>query len=240
MATESIAFQQEYEETPGKRKTKYDYTSVQTQYDPGYTEAGFEHPKRNTESKAGVKYNYKPTALRPWFLLLAAAFLLGCVVVAEYALRNEPSVSEIYQNTTLSRRKGSTVPAKGWLGAAWGNNLAPDGMPRARGMARMDRGDLRVVERVPGSTNFMPSGLTWTTVKTARIPGNSAQQSQTKEVSTSITVTTERVVSVTITPPADTSNIEESRTTTTGKVHPPSREITDILSNTELQQTNGH
>lgn len=218
MATESIAFQQEYEETPGKQKTKYDYTSVQTQYDPGYTEAGFEHPKRNQETKAGVKYNYKPTALRPWFLIFAAVFLLGCVVVAEYALRNEPSASQLYENTTLSRRNSLAVPAKGWLGAAWGNNLAPDGLPRARGMARMDRGDLRVVERVPASSMFAPSGLT--TVRTVRLPGSSAQQSQTKEISTSVTVTTERVVLVTITPPADTSNIEESRTTT-GKVQPP-------------------
>lgn len=218
MATESMVFQQEYEETRGTDRKNYDYTSVQTQYDPGYIheEAGFQHTKRNeNNSKDGAKYDYKPTALRLWFLLLAAAFLLGCIAAAEYALRTEPSASQVYQNTTFSRRGGPAVPAKGWLGAAWGNNLAPDGMPRARGMARMDRVDLRVVERVPGSTNYMPSGLT--TVRVTRAPVTS-RQSQTKEISTSVTVTTERVVSVTVTLPAATSNVGEPGTTT-GKVH---------------------
>lgn len=220
MAAEPTVFQV-FNETPGSRKTKYDYTSVQTLYDPGKAQSDHGRREQKSRAKTEANYNYKPTALRTWFLLFVVAFLLGCVAAAEYALRKEPSTSEVYKNTTssLSNRDSPSVAPKGWLGAAWGNNLAPDGKPRAQGLPRMDRGDFGLVERVPGSNAFMPTGLT---TRTSRV----MPMSQTKEIPTSRTITTERTVLVTITPPAETS--KDRKPTSTGKTEGRHRDLGNV------------
>lgn len=220
MAAGPTVFLEDCQVKPWRRETsKYDYVSVQTHYDPGQSQRNeLEETKDDGRARAEASYNYKPTALRTWFLLFVTAFLLGCVAVAEYALRNEPSALQVYKNETsgLSNRDLPMVPAKVWLGAALGNNLGPDGMPRAKGLPRMERGDIRVgpdhlVERVPGSTAFMPTGLTTRTAISSRV----LAISRTKEISTSRTLTTEKTVLVTITPPAETS--KDLAPTSTGK-----------------------
>lgn len=192
----------EYKKNSHRENFIYDYTSVPTCYDPGQV---LDEPIKLDGAKrlkAEATYNYKPTALRIWFLLLATTFLLVCIAVTEYVLETKPASSEVYRNRTsdLAGRDDLHVPSKGWIGGPWGSNLGPDGKPRARGLPLMDRGDdadKRLFQRVPGSSNFMPSGITTRTAW-------QGPSSQTREIPTSKTITTERPILVTITLPAET------------------------------------
>lgn len=220
------------QDTPDCRKTKSNYyVTVETCYDPGQLQGEVENFARKDEAKIEAKYNYRPTALRVWFLLFVTAFLLGCVVIVEYALRNEPSGSQVYKNATVSKRhNGLNVPAKGWLGPGVGNNLAPDGMPRPRGMPRLDREGPHagLVERVPFSGAYMPSGLTTRTAVASNKP-----HSQTTQVFTLETFTTESIVQVTITPTIEPAQPTQTAVISSEATSQPRAILTSVAAPTE-------
>lgn len=207
------------------RTLKYDYSSVVgTEYDPGRVHlTSHESPPQPLQPIEGKgpsrpTYNYKPTALRTWFLLLVAAFLLACIGVTEYAIRTEPSAAQLDKNATLARRGDSAAnsqPTKGWVGGPWGNNLAPNGVPR--GMPRLSYDRPELVERIPSASAFMPSGVVVSTVRSAAptaapvpVPAPVTSRVPT-QVHTSKTITTDRVVTLTVPRPAPTTSEEKTQ-----------------------------
>lgn len=194
MASQSNAVQS----LPNCRKRKVDckYVSISADHDPGQIHLQHDyHSKQSPGFKAGPVYNYKPTALRSWFLLSVAAYFLACVAITEYAIRMEPTAAEVYNNTTLTTRNDIIVSERAQLGPISQNRrLSPKGMPR---LGRDESSFL--FERVPSTGAFMPSGQSTLTNQQSARPS-----SRTTVVSTFDTITTESLISITVPIPTPT------------------------------------
>lgn len=200
--------------------TSYNYGSIQTNYDPGRIHLQSDCIQQSPTIKSQLTYNYKPTALRSWFLLSVAAFILGCIATTEYAIRTEPSATEVYHNSTLTTRNDIAVRVEEDLGpVSWNGRLSPRGMPR------LDRDEpVFLVRRKPSASNYMPPGLSTRTNQPSFRPS-----SHTSDVSTLETITSESVVSWTVPVTPTTVSADTIETSNTAQSEPtPAKTITYI------------
>lgn len=130
------------------------YAAIQTEYDPRQEYICHDYSPQNFRSEPRPTYNYKPTALRSWFLIGVATFLIACVATTEYAIRSAPSAADVYNNTTLTARDDHIILVNEGPGPISQNRrLSPKGMPR------MERDETAVLHhRVPSSPGYFSLG----------------------------------------------------------------------------------
>lgn len=192
--------------TPNSQEWDWDHfqdrKTANEKYDLVQTQTEWVAPTETKKVQSGPKYNYRPTALRSWFLLLVAAFSLACVALIEYSIRTELSANEVNKVLSNAKRRDVEAPMTAYQEQSRGNyRLSPKGMPHFP----YDKPDL--VERVPGSEAFMPSGQSRFTQSPTQVG------SHTTEITTSEKIITEKIVTETITP-TSTSDPPEKITAT--------------------------
>lgn len=166
------------------------YAPLQTQYDPGQMHLQSESPHQHKFNRCNASYNYKPVALRTWFLSASAAFFLACVAVTEYAIRSEPTATNVYENGTLTARgeAGALAPEDPGPISQF-QRLSPKGMPQIH-----EEKQPILYPRVRDSSAYLSPGPSIVTNYPSIRPS-----SRSTTLSSSETITTESVVKITIT-----------------------------------------
>lgn len=174
------------------------YGSIQTQYDAGQTQLQPEYTRQNRTDKSNASYNYKPLALRSWFLILSAAFFLACLAVIEYAIRSQPTATNVYKNDTLTARDDIDALPRADLGpVSQDQQFSPKGMPI------IHLHDSPVIEpRVPSPSAWASHGMSRVT---NHFSGSIRSSIRSTTVYSSEIITTDSVVTVTTTEEVSTS-----------------------------------
>lgn len=174
------------------------YASIQTQYDPGQMHMQPEYTRQHTISKSNTSYNYKPVALRSWFLIVSTAFLLACVAVTEYAIRSQPTATNVYKNDSLATRDATGARPREDPGP-----ISQDQQFSPKGMPRLHRDELPVLHpRVPTPPAWLSNGPSTVTKHPS---GSIRSGSRSITISSSETIIGESVGTVTVTEKASTS-----------------------------------
>lgn len=174
------------------------YASIQTQYDPGQMHVQPEYTRQNTIGEWNPSYNYKPVALRIWFLIASAAFFLACVAVTEYAIQSQPTANNVYKNDTLTARDDiGALPREDPGPISQDQQFSPKGMPR------LDRYESPVLRpRVPSPSAWASNGPSTITKHPS---GSTRSSARSTTISSFETVTRESVGTFTVTEKDSTS-----------------------------------
>lgn len=168
------------------------YASIQTQYDPGQMHVQPEYTQQKTIGESTPSYNYKPVALRSWFLIASTAFFLACVAVTEYAIRSQPTSTNVYKNDTLTARDDiGALPRKYPGPISQDQQISPKGLPR---LHRFESPVLYA--RVPDPSVWASRGPSLVTKHSS---GSIRSSFGSTTISSSETITRESVGTVTIT-----------------------------------------
>lgn len=169
------------------------YAPLQTHYDPGQMHLQPEYTRQDKLNRSNASYNYRPVAIKTWFLIASAAFFAACVAVTEYAIRSEPTATNVYENDTLTARDDMSSLVPGPISQS--RRLSPKGMPQ------IDREETLVLyARAPDPTAYLSLGPSIISNYQSMRPS-----SRSTTLFSSETITTESVVKLTVTESASAS-----------------------------------